>query len=420
MTEVLDSVPFMDLAAVNGALYEDYELAWKKVLTHGRFVGGPEVERFEESFAAYCEAPACVGVANGTDALELILAGLGIGPGDEVIVPANTFIATAEAVCAVGARPRFVDVLPNTLLVDPDAVAAAAGPATAAVIAVHLFGQMADLDALVPVARQYGLALIEDASQAHGARLRGRRAGSIGVAAAFSFYPAKNLGALGDGGAVVTRDTELAARIRRRADHGRAVADRHSHEQRGRNSRLDTLQAAMLSVKLAGLDKDNLARRRAMARYRRQLPPRFRPVATHPAAESVYHLAVIRVEDRAAVTAELERHRIGWGVHYPIPCHMQPAYQEFVETLPVAEQAAEQILSLPMSPTITDAQVDRVCEVLGNVFATDQTRGLQQGNAVDGVSAMVTTGSYAHAPVETLARDDQLFHTNLHAYGEPT
>jgi dTDP-4-amino-4,6-dideoxygalactose transaminase len=360
----VDSVPFLDLAAVNDVLQSDYAVAWKNVLDHGRFVGGPEVERFEASFAAYCESTACVGVANGTDALELILAGLGIGPGDEVIIPTNTFVATAEAVCAVGARPRFVDVLPDTLLIDPDAVAAAAGPATAAVIAVHLFGQMADLDALLPVARRHGLAIVEDAAQAHGARLRGRRAGSIGTAAAFSFYPAKNLGALGDGGAIVTRDPQLAARIRRRADHGRAAENRHLHDERGRNSRLDTLQAAILSVKLAGLDAANGARRRAMERYRQQLPPSCQPVTTHPLAESVHHLAVIRVQDRAAVTAELARHRIGWGVHYPIPCHRQPAYAEFVESLPVAERAAEQILSLPMFPTLTDAEVDRVCEVL--------------------------------------------------------
>ncbi|MFG1931592.1 DegT/DnrJ/EryC1/StrS family aminotransferase [Mycobacterium sp. NPDC048908] len=364
MTEVVDSVPFLDLATVNGGLQGDYELAFKKVLEHGRFIGGPEVERFEQSFAAYCETNACVGVANGTDALELILAGIGIGRGDEVIVPTNTFVATAEAVCAVGARPRFVDVLPDTLLIDPEAVAAAAGPATAAVIAVHLFGQMADLDALCPVARRYGLVVIEDAAQAHGARLRGRRAGSIGAAASFSFYPGKNLGGLGDGGAVVTQDMALAQHIQRRANHGRASGDRHRHDDRGRNSRLDTLQAAMLSIKLANLDKANLARRRTMDRYCRQLPPSCRPVTTHPAAESVHHLAVIRVEDRVAVTAEFDRHGIGWGIHYPIPCHRQPAYQEFADSLPVAEDAAEQILSLPMSPTLSDAQVDRVCEML--------------------------------------------------------
>lgn len=367
MTSFVDAVPFLDLAAINGALRADYERAWRVVLDHGHFVGGPEVERFEADFAAYCETTACVGVANGTDALELILTGLGIGPGDEVIVPANTFVATAEAVCAVGARPRFVDVLPDTLLIDPDAIAAAAGPNTAAVIAVHLFGQMADLDAVSAVAARYGLAVIEDAAQAHGARLAGRRAGSVGTAAAFSFYPGKNLGALGDGGAVVTADTALAERIRGCANHGRAADDRYRHEQRGRNSRLDTVQAAMLSAKLAGLDDANLARRQVMERYRHRLPESARAVATHPAAEPVYHLAVIRVEDRAAVTAEFDRNRIGWGIHYPIPCHLQPAYQEFTESLPVAEHAAEQILSIPMSPTLTDAQVDRVCEVLEKV-----------------------------------------------------
>jgi dTDP-4-amino-4,6-dideoxygalactose transaminase len=367
VTDVVNAVPFLDLPSINGGLQGDFELAFKRVLEHGRFVGGPEVERFEESFAAYCGATACVGVANGTDALELILAGLGIGWGDEVIVPTNTFVATAEAVCAVGARPRFVDVLPDTLLIDPDAVAAAVGPATVAVIAVHLFGQMADLDALIPVAGRYGLLVIEDAAQAHGARLRGRRAGSFGGAAAFSFYPGKNLGALGDGGAVVTNDTQLAARVRQRANHGRASADRHRHELRGCNSRLDTLQAAMLSVKLADLDNANRARQRVMDRYRRQLPQWAQPVMTHPAAEPVHHLAVVRVDDRHAVTAELDRHQIGWGIHYPIPCHRQPAYENLAESLPIAEQAADEILSLPMSPTLSDVQVDRVCEVLSGV-----------------------------------------------------
>jgi dTDP-4-amino-4,6-dideoxygalactose transaminase len=364
MTAALDSVPFFDLASVNGALHGEFELAFKTVLEHGRFVGGPEVEQFELNFATYCGTAACIGVANGTDALQLIMASLGIGPGDEVIVPTNTFVATAEAVCSIGARPRFVDVLPDTLLIDPDAVAAAAGPATAAIIAVHLFGQMVDIDALVPVARRYGLALIEDAAQAHGAKFRGRRSGSVGDAAAFSFYPGKNLGALGDGGAVVTRDPHLAARIRRIADHGRDTANRYRHDQRGCNSRLDSLQAAFLSIKLAELDGANSARRRVMDRYRQQLPPSIASVATHPAAEPVHHLAVVRVEDRAAVTTELDRHDIGWGVHYPIPCHRQPAYQEFTEDLPVAEDAAEHILSLPMSPTLTDGQVDRICEVL--------------------------------------------------------
>ena len=363
----MNSVPFVDMASVNGAFQREFDIVWKTVLGHGRFISGPEVAEFEASFAEFCETKTCVGVANGTDALVLILAGMGIGPGDEVIVPTNTFVATAEAVCIVGARPRFVDVLPDTMLIDPDAVAAAAGPATAAIIAVHLFGQMVDVDALIPVARRHGLALIEDAAQAHGARLRGRRAGSVGDAAAFSFYPSKNLGALGDGGAVVTRDSQLAARIRQTAEHGRAASDRNLHELRGWNSRLDTLQAALLSIKLADLDNANAARRRAMDRYRRQLPQSVSPVANHPDAESVYHLAVVRVQDRAAVTAELDRHRIAWGLHYPIPCHRQPAFEKFAEDLPVAEEAARQILSLPMFSTLTDAQVDRVCEVLSDI-----------------------------------------------------
>jgi dTDP-4-amino-4,6-dideoxygalactose transaminase len=370
VTEAMNSVPFVDMGSVNGAFQREFDIAWKTVLGHGRFVGGPEVEEFEASFAEYCDAKTCVGVANGTDALVLILAGLGIGPGDEVIIPTNTFIATAEAVCVVGARPRFVDVLPDSMLIDPAAVAAAVGPATAAIIAVHLFGQMADVDGLIPLARRHGLALIEDAAQAHGARLRGRRAGSVGDAAAFSFYPSKNLGALGDGGAVVTRDSRLAAWIRQCAEHGRADTDRNRHDLRGWNSRLDTLQAALLSIKLAELDNENARRRRAMDRYRRQLPQSITPVATHPDAESVYHLAVVRVQDRAAVTAELDRHRISWGLHYPIPCHLQPAYREFIEDLPIAEQAARQVLSLPMYSTLADAQVDRVCEVLCDMQIT--------------------------------------------------
>jgi dTDP-4-amino-4,6-dideoxygalactose transaminase len=369
VTGAIEAVPFLDLSSVNDGLRPDYDLAWKTVLHHGQFVGGPEVELFEASFASYCEAQACVGVANGTDALELILTGLGIGPGDEVIVPANTFVATVEAVCAVGARPRFVDVRPDTLLIDADAVAAAVGPATVAVIAVHLFGAVVDLDEICVLAQRHGIAVIEDAAQAHGARLRSRCAGSIGAASAFSFYPGKNLGAVGDGGAVVTQDVQLASRIRKLANHGRGESDRYMHELRGRNSRLDTLQAALLMVKLAGLDQANLKRRRAMDLYRRLLPSSVRPVVVHPDAEPVNHLAVVRVENRPAVTAELDQAGIGWGIHYPIPCHRQPAYSEFADSLPVAELAAQEILSLPMSPTITDSQIARVCQVLSRVSA---------------------------------------------------
>jgi dTDP-4-amino-4,6-dideoxygalactose transaminase len=360
-----EPIPFLDLDRLHADLGEPLDLAWKTVLGHGRFVNGPEVAAFEAAFAHYCDVTECVGVGNGTDALELILAGLGIGAGDEVIVPTNTFVATAEAVVAVGARPRFVDVLPDTLLIDPDAVAAAVGPRTAAVMAVHLFGQMADMTALSAVTARHGLALVEDAAQAHGARFAGRRAGSWGVAGAFSFYPGKNLGALGDGGAVVSDDPELIDRIRRLADHGRSGADRHVHELAGRNSRLDTLQAAVLHVKLGTLDASNRARVATVARYRDALPPWCALLAVHPDAEPVFHHAVVRVPDRAAAGRALDAAGIGWGVHYPVPCHRQPAYAPYGgEPLPVAEAAADHILSLPVSPTMTPEQVGRVGMVL--------------------------------------------------------
>lgn len=357
-------IPFLDLVGAHAELREELNLAWKSVLAHAHFVGGAEVDRFEKEFAAYCQAGACVGVANGTDALELILAASGIGRGDEVIVPANTFVATAEAVCAVGARPRFVDVDPNTLLVSPDAVSAAINRRTAAVIGVHLFGQMVDVHQISALADRLGLAFIEDAAQAHGARFAGSRAGSIGTAAAFSFYPGKNLGALGDGGAVVTNDAELAARVRRLANHGRSASNRHWHDLRGRNSRLDSLQAATLSVKLARLDIDNARRRSAIQQYRAQLPPSCPIVAAAPDAEPVYHLAVIQTTQRALLCDALSDAGIGWGVHYPTPCHQQPAFAEFHERLPVVERAAEQILSLPLSPTMRTADVAQVCDVV--------------------------------------------------------
>jgi dTDP-4-amino-4,6-dideoxygalactose transaminase len=362
-------VPFLDLQATNAEYHADIELAWKTVRSHGHFIGGAEVDEFEKRFAEYCAAETCVGVGNGTDALELILAGLGIGPGDEVIVPANTFIATAEAVCAVQARPRFVDVLPDTLQMNPDAVEAAVNPSTVAVIAVHLFGQMADMERLAAVADRFHLALIEDAAQAHGARSAGRVAGSIGVASAFSFYPGKNLGALGDGGAVVTSDLSLADRVRQIANHGRAADDRYRHDVRGRNSRLDTLQAAVLAAKLSGLDRENARRAAVMARYQDQLPWPCEPVAVPSGSEPVYHLAVVQVPDRKSVTTALNAAGIGWGIHYPVPCHLQPGFVEYVDHLPVAEGAAETILSLPMFPTLTDVQVDRVCEVVKGATA---------------------------------------------------
>lgn len=368
MTALMPPVPFLDLIGVNEVAREDFDIVWEQVLKHGGYVGGPEVDQFEREFAAYCGVSHCIGVANGTDALELILTGLGIGPGDEVIVPANTFIATAEAVCAVGAKPRFVDIDPDTLLIDPAAVANAVSSTTAAVIAVHLYGQMADVEELARVTKRYGLALIEDAAQAHGARFGEVRAGAAGVAAGFSFYPGKNLGALGDGGAVVTDDAALAQRIRSIANHGRSETDRYRHDRRGRNSRLDSLQAGILSAKLQLLDKGNTRRAEAMAAYREGLPEWCVPVAAHPLAESVYHLAVVQVPARERVLQTLTAAGIGWGIHYPIPCHRQPAFSAHAATsAPVTERAAERIVSLPMSPNLRDDQITRVCEVLRGV-----------------------------------------------------
>ncbi|WP_018331147.1 DegT/DnrJ/EryC1/StrS family aminotransferase [Actinomycetospora chiangmaiensis] len=360
------AVPFLDLTAEHERVRPELDAAWTAVLAHGRFVGGPEVAAFEQEFGAFVGTGGCVGVGNGTDALELILAALGIGRGCEVIVPTNTFVATAEAVRAVGATPRFVDVRPGDLLVDPAAVAAAVGPRTAAVVAVHLFGQVADMPALAAVADRHGLALVEDAAQAHGARRDGVRAGAAGVAAAFSFYPGKNLGALGDGGAVTSRDADLLARVRRLADHGRDPHDRHLHRTSGRNSRLDTLQAAALRPRLRRLDVDNEARRQVVARYAERLPARCRLLDVDPRSEPVHHLAVVRVDRRDEVGAALGAAGIGWGVHYPVPCHRQPAFRtgHHAPVLPVAEAAARRILSLPCFPAMTPAQVDRVADVL--------------------------------------------------------
>ena len=366
MSEPLDPVPFLDLAAQHDEIREELDEAWRRVTDTNAFVGGEDVERFEEEFAAYCGASHCVGVGNGTDALQLILAGLGVSRGDEVIVPANTFVATVSAVIAVGATPVFVDVDSTNLLVTASHVDAAITPSTAAVIVVHLFGQMPAMDAIVRVADLAGIAVVEDAAQAHGAECTGRRAGSFGRAAAFSFYPGKNLGAFGDGGAVVTDDASLADRVRSLANHGRSQSSRHLHEVSGCNSRLDGLQATVLSVKLRRLDGWNDRRREAAARYGKQLdggPCRVLEVAA--GATHVHHLQVVQVLDRERVVARLDGLGIGWGIHYPIAAHRQPAFAHLcAHPLPVAERAAEEIVSLPMYPTISNDAVDRVCVAL--------------------------------------------------------
>jgi dTDP-4-amino-4,6-dideoxygalactose transaminase len=362
------NLPLLKLDPADPELLEELLEVVARVASTGAFTMGTELEAFEEEFAAYCETDHAIGVSSGTEAIVLALRALGIGAGDEVIVPANSFIATAEAVSLAGATPRLVDVDPLTHLITPEAAQAAIGARTRCVIPVHLMGSTVDMTPLLDVARAAGLAVIEDCAQAHGATWDGHRAGSVGRAAAFSFYPTKNLGALGDGGAVVSDDAELVGRIRRLADHGRSSTDRYAHDVSGRNSRLDTLQAAALHVKLAVLDRANRSRSQLVERYRQGVPSWCDPVAVDPAAEPVYHLAVVQVPDRATVTRALDAAGVGWGLHYPVPCHLQPAFASFADgPLPFAEAAADRILSLPLSPTMQPDQVDRVCEVLANV-----------------------------------------------------
>jgi dTDP-4-amino-4,6-dideoxygalactose transaminase len=359
-------IPFLDLTTTHDEIRAQLDSAWHAVTTSNAFVGGYHVDQFESAFASYCGASHCVGVGSGTDALELIFAAMDIGPGDEVIVPANTFVATVEAIVAVGATPVFVDVDADTLLVTADAVEAAVTAATVALTAVDLYGQTPDMTALSRVAARHGLALVEDAAQAHGAAWEGRRAGTFGRASAFSFYPAKNLGAFGDGGAVVTSDTELAERVRCLANHGRSPRSHYLHHLRGRNSRLDALHAAVLSVKLPHLDDWNARRCRAARQYQMLLgDTSCRPVGVHPNASSVHHLEVVRVTARDAVLHEIASHGIGWGLHYPVPCHRQDAFAHYTSCrFPVTEQAAREVVSLPMFPTISERQVQLVCEAV--------------------------------------------------------
>jgi dTDP-4-amino-4,6-dideoxygalactose transaminase len=365
--------PFVDLGAQHREIAADLAPELERLFASGAFIGGEAVRRFEAAFAAYCGRPHCVGVANGTDALRLALAALGVGPGHEVITAANSFVATAEAIGHCGARPVLVDVDPDTLLLDPRALDRARTARTRAVVPVHLYGRLADVDAIGAWCARHGLALVEDAAQAHGARRRGRPAGSFGDAAGFSFYPAKNLGAAGDAGAVVTARQDVADRVRRLADHGQS--ERYHHEVEGVNSRLDAIQAAVLSAKLARLDGWN-ARRRALAAVYRARLAKLEGLALSGApgdeAEHVHHLLVVRVRERDRVRAALAGRGIDTGLHYPVPIHRQPAYRHLgygEGAFPVSEAAAREVLSLPIYPHMTDDAVHRVCDALEAVLA---------------------------------------------------
>lgn len=345
-------------------LFEELMAAVADVAGTGAFTAGAAVEGFEADYAAWCEVPHAVGVSSGTEALVLALRALQVGPGDEVVVPANSFIATAEAVSIVGARPRFADVDADTQLVTAETLQRALTPAVRCVIPVHLFGRTVEMAAVMELARTAGLLVLEDAAQAHGARYRGQRVGTIGDAGTFSFYPAKNLGAWGDAGAVVTAREDLADRVRLMRSHGESP--RYRHRVVGTTARLDAIQAAVLRVKLSRLDERNQARRLAADRLRGtllDLDSLTAPAPVAPDGDHVYHQFVVRTPQRDAVRDLLARQGIATGIHYPIPIHRSEAYESIAEgddAAPCATRLAQEILSLPMFPSLTGEQIERI------------------------------------------------------------
>jgi dTDP-4-amino-4,6-dideoxygalactose transaminase len=357
-------IEFLNLKRVNAPHEPKIREAMLRVLDSGWYILGKECDTFEQEFADFCETKHCIGVANGLDALHLILRAYGIGPGDEVIVPSNTFIATWLAVSQAGATPVPVEPAPHTFNLDPERIAGALTPRTRAIMPVHLYGHPADMDPILAIAAAHGLKVIEDAAQAHGARYRGRRTGSLGDAAGFSFYPGKNLGALGDGGAITTSDDALAERLRKLRNYGSSV--KYKHEVQGYNSRLDELQAAVLRIKLSHLDAENAARQRVAAQYASALqgvPVTLPSAQSH--VEPVWHLYVVRTAQREALMAHLTQQQVGHMIHYPTACHAQPAYAKGPwPALPVAERLAREVLSLPMAPYLSAEDVEKVARAL--------------------------------------------------------
>jgi dTDP-4-amino-4,6-dideoxygalactose transaminase len=364
-------IPFLDLVAQHRALEEELVASFRAALRTAQFVGGPEVEAFEREFAAYCDSPHCSGVNSGTDALRFAYLALGVRPGDEIVTVAHTFIATAETITQAGGRVRFVDIDERTMTIAPDAAAAALGPRTAGIVPVHLYGQPADLDAILALASRHGVWVVEDAAQAHGARYKGKRVGSLGSLGCFSFYPGKNLGSLGEGGAVTGADASLMGAVRRLREHGQS--SKYVHQTEGFNGRLHAIQAAFLRIKLRRLDEWNTQRRRAAGWYRKALGGLSDLILPDAAAyaEHVYHLYVVRTPARDRLHEYLTKRGIGAGLHYPQPLHLQEAYASLglkKGALPVTERVAAQCLSLPIFPDITQAQVARVAEVVRGFF----------------------------------------------------
>lgn len=360
-----DIIPFVDLKTQYRHIEPDVREALVSVMENTAFIMGPDVAAFEKAFAAFIGAPHCIGVESGTAALKVAMEALGIGPGDEVVIPANTYIACAFAVSQLGATPTFVDMR-DDYLIDVAAIERAITPRTKAIMPVHLYGQAAEIERIVELARAHRLKVVEDVSQAHGAAVGGRRLGTFGDVAAFSFYPGKNLGAYGDGGGIVTADDDLADRIRLLRDFGQRK--KYEHLVIGDNCRLDTMQAAVLRVKLPHLQRWNAQRLAAAKRYDALLSQAgFTPPQRHADEGHVYHLYVVQVGDRAAVMAALAERGIQTGIHYPTPIHLQPAYRHLgipEGSYPKTERAAKTILSLPMFPEISGEQIERVVTAL--------------------------------------------------------
>ncbi len=364
------NIPFLDIKAGNVALRGEINQAIQEVIDTAAFAGGPFVEQFEQDFAAYCGGRYAIGVGNGTDAIWLALLALDVGPGDEVITVPSTFMATAEAITYCGAKPVFVDIDERTYTMNPESVEQAITMRTKAIIPVHLFGQTADMDPILEIARKRGIFVVEDACQAHGAEYKGRKAGTLGDAGCFSFYPGKNLGAFGEAGAVVTNDSSLREKIRTLRDHGQIK--KYHHALIGWNGRMDGIQGAVLRIKLRNLESGNQRRRALAVQYDRLLSESEGIIipSKSPAMKHVYHIYSIRVQERDAVMRSLAEKGIGTGIHYPIPVHLQVAYRSLGYgrgSFPIAEQCAEEFVSLPMFPELTHEQVERVATTLNEI-----------------------------------------------------
>jgi dTDP-4-amino-4,6-dideoxygalactose transaminase len=363
-------IPFVDLKAQYLSIHSQMDDAIRDVLTTSSFIQGPKLEAFEYDFARLCNAPYCAGVGSGTDALYLALKAMGIGSGDEVISVSHTYIATTEAISFAGATPVFVDVEPDSQLMDPEKIEAAITPRTKAIIPVHLFGQMCDMDAILKIAEKHQLQVLEDCAQGHAAEFCGKRS-PVSTVAAFSFYPGKNLGAYGDAGAVVTHDKKIYEYVLQQRDHGRLPGAKYEHAHIGFGFRLDTLQAVILHVKLRHLEHWTEFRRRHAKHYSKRLKDVVQIPFEYSDRRHVYHLYPIRTPKREALRKFLEEQGISTGIHYPIPVHLQPAY-EFLKlkkgTLPITEKCCEELLSLPMYADLTGAQVDYVCDKVLEFF----------------------------------------------------